>query len=241
MALEVICPLTYREFNTHAGDTAQTVINYFTNDNPNFWTETLRRYSFRGTDYQQGIEMRLELNEKITSCTDAELFAAANEILEWGRMPPLTDEISQELRKSLDCLDRIARHENVNLNDLCVERLASITKIYEMWDLDNWVIYDSYCARGLQWLISSLWQSVCHRTNERLLKLPCPPGRSGSPVVGFPKTADTAPKQKRLAFIYGSWLCKAIAERLIAIETSGFNWRPFHIEMIAFQLGHEII
>jgi hypothetical protein len=43
-----------------------------------------------------------------------------------------------------------------------------------------------------------------------------------------------------LAFIYGSWLCKAIAERLIAIENNSFNWRPFHIEMIAFQLGHEI-
>jgi hypothetical protein len=109
-----------------------------------------------------------------------------------------------------------------------------------MWDLDNWVIYDSYCARGLQWLISGLWQSIGHRTNERLLKLPWPPGRVGSPVAGFPRTADTSPKQKRLAFIYGSWLCKAIAELLAAIDNNIFHWRPFHIEMIAFQLGHEI-
>jgi hypothetical protein len=203
MALEAIRPFTYREFNAHAGDTAHAIINYFTNDNPNFWTETLRRYSFRETDYQQGIETRLEFNEKITSCTDVELFAVANEILEWGGMNSLTDEMNQGLRKSLHCLDRLVRNEIVTLNELCVQRLSSITKIYEMWDLDNWVIYDSYCARGLQWLISSLWQSLGHRINERLLKLPWPPGRVGSPVAGFPRTADTAPKQKRLAFIYG--------------------------------------
>ncbi|MDD1777236.1 MAG: hypothetical protein LUQ65_03635 [Candidatus Helarchaeota archaeon] len=240
MALEVIHPFTYQEFNAHAGDTAQAIINYFTNHNLNFWTETLRRYSFRHTDYQQGIETRLEFNEKITSCTDAEFFAVVNEILEWGGMDSLTDEINQELRRSIDCLDRLARNEIVTLNELCVERLASISKIYEMWDLDNWIIYDSYCARGLQWIVSSLWQSLGHRTNERLLKLPWPPGRVGSPFAGFPRTADTAPKQKRLAFIYGSWFCKAIAERLITIENTSFNWRPFHIEMIAFQLGHEI-
>ncbi len=198
MALEAIRPLTYREFNAHAGDTAQAIINYFTNDNPNFWTEALRRYSFRETDYQQGIETRLNFNERIRSCTVVELFAAANEILQWGGMDSLTNEMNQELRVSLDCLDRIAGNEIVNLNDLCVARLASITKIYEMWDLDNWVIYDSYCARGLQWLISNLWQSIGNRTNERLLKLPWPPGRVGAPIAGFPRTADTAPKQKRL-------------------------------------------
>jgi hypothetical protein len=240
MALGAISPLTYREFNARAGGTAQEIINYFTNDNPNFWTEALRRYSFRGAGYQQGIETRLNFNERIRSCAAAELFTAANEILEWGGMDSITNEMNQELGISLDCLDCIARNEMVNLNDLCVERLASITKIYEMWDLDNWVIYDSFCARGLQWLISRFWQSTGHRTNERLLKLPWPPGRVGTPIAGFPRTGDTAPKQKRLAFIYGSWLCKAIAERLIATEDNGFNWRPFHIEMIAFQLGHEI-
>jgi hypothetical protein len=127
MALEVIYPFTYREFNANAGDTAQAIINYFKNDNPNFWTETLRRYSFRETDYQQGIEVRLEFNEKITTCTDAEVFDVVNEILEWGGMDSLTNEMNQELRKSLDCLDRLARNETVHLNELCVERLASVT------------------------------------------------------------------------------------------------------------------
>jgi hypothetical protein len=240
LALETIRPFTFRAFNAEVGETARAIINYFRNNDPNFWQATLRRYSFRGSDYQQGEEVRLEFNEKLTTCTDRELFDVANEILEWGGMDSLTSVMKQKLRRGLACLNLLAKDETIDLNELCVERLASITKIYEMWDLDNWVIYDSYCARGLQWIISGLWQSLGHRANERLLKLPWPPGRVGSPVAGFPRAADTSPKQKRLGFIYGSWLCKAIAERLTAIENSCFHWRPFHIEMIAFQLGHEI-
>jgi hypothetical protein len=240
MALEVIHPLTYRQFNIHAGDTAQAIINYFTNDNPNFWQAALQRYSFDGSDYQQGEKVRLEFNRKLSTCTDDKLFDVANKILAWGGLASINSAMKHELKRSLDCLDVLAKEQIIDLDELCVERLASITKIYEMWDLDNWIIYDSYCARGLQWLISELWQSLGHKTNERLLKLPWPPGITGSPVAGFPRTGDTAPKQKRLAFIYGSWLCKAIAERLSLLDNNGFHWRPFHIEMLAFQLGHEI-
>jgi hypothetical protein len=57
-------------------------------------------------------------------------------------------------------------------------------------------------------------------------------------VPGFP-IAGT-PRQQRLGFIYGSWLCKAIAQRLNAMEGNVIDWRPYHIEMLAFQLGHEI-
>jgi len=124
MALAVIYPFTYGEFKEQAGQTAQAIANHFLDDNPNFWSETLMRYSFRETDYQQGITTRLEFNERIRPCSDADLVAAANDILEWGGMDSLTDEMNQELRKSLDCLDGIARNEIVNLNDLCVTRLA---------------------------------------------------------------------------------------------------------------------
>ncbi|OFV91137.1 MAG: hypothetical protein A3H28_06880 [Acidobacteria bacterium RIFCSPLOWO2_02_FULL_61_28] len=155
-------------------------------------------------------------------------------------MDPLNDTMKRDLRRSLDCLNLLARGETVEITDLCVERVASITKMYEMWDVGNWVIYDSYCARGLQWLISGLWNSLAYRKHERLLKLPWPPGRIGFPVSGFPRMADTAPNQKRLGFIYGSWLCKAIAERLTALQNNAFDWKPYHIEMLAFQLGHEV-
>lgn len=238
MALRSIYPFNYAAFNAAVGDSALAIINLFRDDEPDFWRNTLRRYSFRGSDYQHGEEVRLEFNERLSICTEDELFDVANEILDWGGMDPLSDVMKQQLKKSLDCLNLLDREEAVDLNDLCVERLASITKIYEMWDLNNWVIYDSYCARGLQTLISGLWNTVSYKKDEQLLKLPWPPGRVGSSVPGFPIAAS--PNQKRLGFIYGSWLCKTLADRLTIIEDNGFNWRPFHIEMLAFQLGHEI-
>jgi hypothetical protein len=241
MALRSIDPFTYSVFDAEVGESALAIINHFKNDDPEFWGSTLRRHSFGGHDYQWGERVRLEFNKALSSCSgNDELYDIANRILEWGGMDPLNSTMKQGLERSLSSLSLLARGETIDLSQLCVERLASITKVYEMWDLDNWVIYDSYCARGLQWLISSFWNSLGHKQNENLLKLPWPPGRVGHPVAGFPRAADTAPKQKRLGFVYGSWFCKAIAARLINIDNNGFHWRPYHIEMLAFQLGHEI-
>jgi hypothetical protein len=241
MALRNIYPFTYRAFSSEVGESALAIINHFKNSNPEFWCNALKRYSFRGYDYRRGEKVRLKFNEELSSCTDNDvLFDISNKILDWGGMDPLTSVMKQGLKKSLSCLNLLAREENVDLKELCVERLASITKVYEMWDLNNWVIYDSFCAKGLQWLISGLWNSLGYKKHENLLKLPWPPGRSCFPVSGFPRAADTAPNQKRLGFIYGSWFCKTIAGRLTDIDNKGFHWRPYHIEMIAFQLGHEI-
>ncbi len=241
MALRTIVPFTYSAFNAKAGESILAIINHFKKGDPDFWRNTLRRHSFRGHDYQFGERTRLKFNKALSSCPGKdELFDVANKILDWGGMAPLTSHMRQELEPSLSSLNLLSGEEAIDLRQLCVERLASITKVYEMWDLDNWVIYDSYCARGLQWLISGIWNSLGYSQNESLLKLPWPPGRVGSPMTGFPRAADTAPNQKRLGFIYGSWLCKAIAERLTSNDNDGFQWRPYHIEMLAFQPGHEI-
>jgi hypothetical protein len=129
LALEIIRPFIYRTFNAELGETARAIINQFKENDSNFWQATLRRYSFQGSDYQQGEQVRLKFNEKITTCTEGELFAVANEILEWGGMDSLTSAMKQEPKKSLVCLNVLARNETIDLNELCVERLASITKI----------------------------------------------------------------------------------------------------------------
>lgn len=241
MALRTINPFTYPTFNSEIGESTLAIINNFKNDDPEFWLNTLKRYSFHDQDYQSGEGARLQFNKALSSCSgNDELYSIANRILDWGSMAPLTDTMKQGLKSSLSCLSLLAKGEFSNIAQICVERLASITKVYEMWDLDNWVIYDSYCARGLQWLISDFWASVGHKQNEDLLKLPWPPGRVGLPVAGFPRAADTAPHQKRLGFVYGSWLCKAIAEHLADSCNNDFHWRPYHVEMLAFQIGHEV-
>jgi len=241
MALTKISPFTYPEFKSEIGDAASVIVDLHENEVPEFWANALRRYSFRGSDYKEGERVRIDFSKKI-SCykEESELFDVCNEILKWGGMKLLSDEMKQGLQRSLSCLDQLSQGKMIDLNELYVERLAPITKIYEMWDLDNWVIYDSFCARGLQSLVSKYWKKVGYEAHEELLRLPGPPGRSGSPVKGFPRTANTAPNQKRLGFIYGSWLCKAIAERLNAKGSQSFPWRPYHIEMIAFQIGHEV-
>lgn len=241
MALKKVTPFTYQEFMSGINGSALGIVDHFENKDPKFWGGTLRRYSFRKYDYRRGEQVRLQFNNDISSCKETdELFDVSNKILHWGGMDPLDGDMKQGLERSFSCLDQLSEGKEVDLNELYVKRLAPITKIYEMWDLDNWVIYDSFSVKGLQWIISDYWQLLGHRAAEDLLKLPWPPGRSGSPLAGFPRTGDTAPNQKRLGFVYGSWLCKAIAEHLNASNDQSFYWRPYHIEMIAFQIGHEI-
>jgi hypothetical protein len=241
MVLRPLNPFTYSAFATRNQTLIPAIVDFFNRREPDFWANRLKRYSFREQDYRAGKEVRLQFNKAFSYCSSSrELHTVASEILEWGGMKPLNNSMKNDLQSSLSLLTSLAKGESDNINQLCVERLASITKIYEMWDLNNWVIYDSYCVRGLQWLISNCWQSMAHSQNEDLLRLPWPPGRVGSPVSGFPRAADGAPKQKRLGFIYGSWLCEGIAEYLNRVCGNDLRWRPYHIEMLAFQIGHEI-
>ncbi len=241
VALITIAPFNYSAFVNKTENSILGIIDHFNNKEPEFWLNTFRKYNFRKQDYQAGENIRLEFNNALSSCSgDEELYTVANRILEWGGMQPLNDAMKLELMPSLSLLRKLANEELVDFNKICVERLASITKIYEMSDLDNWVIYDSYCARGLQWLISEYWKASGSNKNEELLKLPWPPGKAklNRPIAGFPRMGDKPPLQKRLAFIYGSWLCKAIAERLANNCKNDFHWRPYHVEMLAFRIGH---
>ena len=241
MALKQIIPFNYHTFKLEVEDAVTSMVTDFRREGTEFWRTTLNQYKYAEYDYMSGEKVRLEFNEKLHSCSNQdELICVANNILSWGRMKPLTGTMKEQLTTSLSYLDSLASGENMDINKFCVDRLASITKIYEMWDLENWIIYDSFCVKGLQKLISAFWGSLGYRKYETLLKLPWPPGRSGFQISGFPRVADTAPRQKRLGFIYGSWLCRAISEKLRNNDGYNFYWRPYHIEMIAFNLGHEL-
>lgn len=241
MALSILNPFSYQEFRLEMSQIISSMVNYFGEKESGYWNHLFERYNFDGMDYHKGEGIRIKFNEKIRKAKDIEeIFIISKDILEWGKMQPLKSSMRNKLKQSLEFLDSLSKGENNNLDDLCVERLASITKIYEMWDLDNWIIYDSYCVKGLQWFISQIWAIMENRTHENYLKLPWPPARIGIPLNSFPRTAETAPKQKRLGFIYGSWLCKFIAEQLNILFPRDRRWRTFHVEMIAFQKGHEV-
>ena len=168
MALRSIEPFTYSAFAARNATLIPGLVDLFNHKELNFWINTLKRYSFRDQDYRTGEKVRLQFNESFSCCASSEeLHVVAGEILEWGGMKPLNDKMKNELHSSLSLLTCLAKNRSNNINPLCVERLASITKLYEMWDLDNWIIYDSYCVRGLQWIISNYWQSVAYNQRKK--------------------------------------------------------------------------
>jgi len=155
-------------------------------------------------------------------------------------MNRLGDDMQIHLQRSLHILNNLNHN---NYENVYSGRIASMSKIYEMWHPANWVIYDSYCARGLQWLVSQWWNLPGnYNTYEDILRLPSPPGRAIRPVDGFPRLNTQHSLQATLGFIYASWLCRAIATQLNigGNHAQDITWQAYHIEMVAFQLGHEV-
>ena len=173
---------------------------------------------------------------------DAELLAAVNSIVvDWGgiRKRFSTHELPG-MRASLAALGESASSETVEWANLYEGRIASVSKVYEMYDLSYWTIYDSRVSKALQCLVQGWWDVSRYDAGENLLRFPLAPaqGDAVKKLVGFPER--TSPDQYKLAFVYASWLAKAIAERLevdSTVEQPGEPWYPFHVEMVMFTLG----
>jgi len=236
MALENIKPLTYQNYVMMLGNSVDAIVGVLENHQRGGWWEALQRYQFQNMDYIAGQDVRMQFHELLVNAADlADLVAVSNQILRWSNMPHLNEQMENSLQESLI---QLANENHGNLNQVCAKRIASISKIYEMWEPTEWIIYDSYCAKGLQWLVSQIWNQNDENANAILLRFPWPPGRVGGPVNGFPRLGTE--NQARLGFLYASWLCRAIAEQLNNNERHDLVWRAYHIEMVAFQIGHEV-
>ncbi|HEV8130946.1 MAG TPA: hypothetical protein VGQ81_06825 [Acidobacteriota bacterium] len=210
MPLAIIRPMNYQQFVGMIGNSLWQLIGVLENHPIGGWCNALQRYQFKGMNHVAGQNVRIKFHQALTNAVKLnDRIGVANNILQWGNMKPMNDKMRNSLEASLLSLNDEAKG---NLNHVCVERIASISKIYEMWNPAAWVIYDSYCAKGLQWLVSQFWNQDANELHANILKLPWPPGRVGAPVQGFPRLGTE--QQARLAFIYASWLCRAIAARL---------------------------
>ncbi len=234
MALTLINPLSYQHYVNLLGNEVQQIVNIFEAESDGGWLCALHRYQFEGINYIEGQDLRNEFHNTIINTNNIdERIVVANDILQWGNMLPLNENMASSLDASLNSLDN---EENLNFEHICVDRIASISKVYEMWDPAKWIIYDSYCAKGLQQIVSYLWHHNAHEVHDDLLRFPWPPGRVGAPVNGFPRLGTE--RQAKLGFVYASWLCRAIANTLNQNQED--MWQAFHVEMVAFQLGHEV-
>jgi len=234
MALIQINPMNYQHYLDTLGDSVQQIVDVFEAHENGGWLNALHRYNFEDMNHIDGQNQRNIFHNAIQNANNLnQRINVANEIMDWGNMLPLNENMMANLDMTLHSLDN---DENLNLNNICVDRIASISKIYEMWDPAAWVIFDSYCAKGLQWLVSNMWGANNNKTHEDLLRFPWPPGRVGEPIDGFPRLGTE--RQARLGFIYVSWLCRAIAEILDHDQQE--EWQAYHVEMVAFQIGHEV-
>ena len=156
----------------------------------------------------------------------------ANKALVWDA--PYVAPHSLNANATLNSLDD---EQALTIDNVEGRRIASLSKVYEMWSPSSWIIYDSYSAKGLQWLVSSLWQHQQQIVLPEYLRFPFPPGRAHTSLENFPVLGT--PRQAALGFVYSSWLARALAEQLN--NQDGWNgWQAFYVEMTLFQLGHEI-
>ena len=191
----------------------------------------LRRYQWNG-DWRVGISVRRRFANLVRSADDhGRLLGVMDEIRSWGGLRPFGRDLSAEVARSLSILDALATSDAAPPTDLCGTRIAAVSKVYAMYDLRRWVIYDSRVA----WALASLLDEWTGDSVGPLIGFPQPQGRNGQPFPGVP--AGASARQGALAFVYASWLSQSIATHIDAVCPDPAGWSAIHVEMALFTIG----
>lgn len=207
------------------------------------WSRALESYTW-GDDHLKALALRERFHDRLKAALatgdESALRRAVGAILSWGGMKPLSEAHWGEVRGTLIYLDRLPDDEEPAKTAIFGQRMASVSKLYAMLDLDRWTIYDSRV--GLAWArwVKKYRQQSPGNTLEGAVDWPIPPGKGKAfkPLLppGWPLTGGN-PAGARDAFLHVSWAFRDIAKRLDArVATSG-GWRTVHVEMVAFMLG----
>jgi hypothetical protein len=195
------------------------------------WAGLLRRYQWNG-DWRAGISARRRFASLLHSAADHDrLLGVMDEIRSCGGLRPLGRDLSAEVARSLSILDALAATDAAPPRDLCGTRIATTSKVYAMYDLRRWVIYDSRVA----WALACLLRDWSRDTPGPPISFPQPQGRNGQLFPGAPASASA--RQSALAFVYASWLCQAIATRIDGVCPDAAGWSATHVEMALFTIG----
>lgn len=195
------------------------------------WSSLLQSYRWNG-DWKAGLAARERLANLLGSAaTRQDLTSAMSEIVAWGGLRPLGARLTDEVARSLGILDALATSGAAPPSNLCGERVAAVSKIYAMHDTRRWVIYDSRVA----WALAALMHDCSSAASPPPVQFPQPSGRSGDPFRGVPTLSSS--RQGAMAFVYASWLCQSIAQRIVGPCPDHHGWRTVHVEMALFTLG----
>ena len=119
--------MNYHQFVRMLGNSVGKLIDLLENHPIGGWWNALQRYQFEGMNYVDGQNIRNEFHQALITAVELnDRIVVANNILQWGNMQPMNEQIQNNLEASLLLLND---EMNGNLNQVCAERIASISKI----------------------------------------------------------------------------------------------------------------
>jgi hypothetical protein len=270
MALNAITPFCYDTYVQRADGFARWLTDYV-DSTPihglTGWMDWFQAFGWtpspNGTAWAAGAEGRARYHVKLTAelgrvppGSDNDLIDIVNQIvvLFHKMKKAYSPDSAQGIRAALKDLGAELDHVAWNPAELCgVGTIASVSKVYQMFDPQKWTIYDSRVATALACLVRQYWKTVGAHVDEDILLLPIPPRNmeDWQRPGGFPGVTR---RQGRFGFIYASWLLRRVAEILRSDPRYGHppttqdpkrylsldsDWQVYHLEMALWTIGHQ--
>jgi hypothetical protein len=277
MKLEPVNPFDYHQYCHRILVFAEWMTEYVQKnkiDGYIGWLDQFKRYKYnsgRGS-WKDGVKDRCDFHKKLTSIVsksnNQQLVNIANSIiLDFGGIP---ERYKYELKDAGGIRQALVILSNeTNKSGLFTppsieslfnftprHRIASHSKIYEMFDPHKWAIYDARVATALVCLVWQFWKQKGVKIEPASLTFPVPSRNKRNwkrpHPDEFPRLYGYKKGQASLAFIYCSWLLRLVAEILRAdpkyscpattehaneIAPLDANWQVHHVEMALWMLG----
>ena len=222
--------------------------------------EAFSKYKWNKNDYEKTKikldDVSCQLKVAFKDNNEKEFIEACKEILKWGNVKnnhtieKLSDPKFFEFVKKLDSI----WHPRENVNDILtlikeqfqdqtqVFSNAGFTKIYSLL-FDNWVIYDSRVAAGLQYLILLFMEKYEHQDIPSLLNIASPPSRGDK--TGDYRTISLFNKtySKSLIHLESNVIANYILKQYFNNNTKTLfkgNDRLRQLEAALFMIGYDL-
>lgn len=102
MALAIIRPMNFQQFVGMLVNSVGQLIDVLENHQIGGWWNALQRYQFEGMNYVAGQSIRNEFHQALINAVELDdRIGVANDILQWGNMHPMNEQMQNNLEASL--------------------------------------------------------------------------------------------------------------------------------------------
>ena len=271
--LKSINPFNYEQYCSEILDFPLWMVKYVQRNSINSctgWVKHFEQYNFTGEKtWDMGVKYRRDfhgelhgiLNSNTGSSQDI-VYTANRIVKDWGHINKgYKAKDGAGILEALEVLCSETTDPNWDekidklFNFTPSHRVASHSKIYEMFEPSQWSIYDSRVAIALACLVHQYWQEkrLQPGLDPDYIRFPIAIGRDlRHPYAdAFPSLGSR--HQSAMAFIYASWLLRRVAEIIRSSPAEyGYpptkqcsntydpldsNWQVYHIEMALWMMG----